>query len=223
MRYRLIIGAIGLGAAVSLTAGCRSAVSSHVTPDPLEGGWNVKKVRGMPVTVRLPKSLEIKVVERRFYQPGGDFARIEGATARIVRQEVLHKDQVFMVDAVRPAAGDLTFGASFENEASKNNPDANRQFFASYDSKVDDKTIKTITSLVPGLPDVLANIKKARAIAGDGVTNDAKVAMAYTEHLVAVKVFDVYDPCLTEQVMQFMDEYVNNCKPTCSAPSCVIK
>jgi len=209
---------LGLLAASCLPAlaGCRAAVSSHVTPNLVEGGWCVKKVRGMPVTVRVPKSLEIKVVERRFYQPGGDFEFITGSTARIVRQEILHKDQVFMVDAVRPAAGDLNFGASFENAK-------NDQFFSKYDSKVDDKTLKTITALIPNLPDVLSNIKKARAIAGDSVTNNATTAMAYTEHLVAVKVFDVYDPCLTEQVMQFMDEYVNNCKPGCGTPGCAAK
>lgn len=213
MPRSLRLALIGVSACGLALTGCRSTVSTHVTPDPLEGGWNTKKLRGIPVTVMVPTHLEVRVIERRFYQPGGDFAAVPGATTRLVQQTVREKEQVFMVDAVRPAAGTLTHSAGFDNTQ-------NPQFFSSYNSRVDDKTISTIAKLIPGLPDVFANLKKARAVADGGVTpGDASLAMAYTDHLVAVKVFDVNDPSLTECVRQFMAEHVN-CHPVCSTMGC---
>jgi hypothetical protein len=210
LQGRLVRSAcLGVACAL-LTVGCRSIVSTHVTPDPIEGGWNTRKIGGVPVTVSLPTHLEIRVVERRYYQPGGNFEPVPGATVRYVTEKVQHKDHVFMVDAVRPGAGTLKQSAEFKN-------DKNPQFFSKYESKVEDKTINTIAELIPGLPDVIGNLKKARAIANTPTPQDAALAMAYTDHVVAIRVFDVYDPNLTELVQQFMAEHVNNCQQPCPA------
>jgi hypothetical protein len=202
---RAALAAVACGAAL---AGCRSAVSTHVTPNPIEGGWDTKKVRGIPVTVKVPTGFEIKVMERRFYQP--DFTEVEGAVSRFVVTRVIDKDQVFMVDSVRPGAGTLNQAAGFNNTE-------NKQFFSTYDTKIEDKTINTIAAIIPNLPDVLSNLKKARAVADTKeVTTpaDGSLAMVYTDHLVAVKLFDVNAPDLTDCVRQFMADYVN-CTPPC--------
>jgi hypothetical protein len=202
---------IGLGL-IPFVSGCRTAISTHVVPDP-EGGWATKKIRGIPVTVNVPTHLEIRVTERRYYQPGGKFEPVKDVNcnpvfSRHICEEVKEKAQLVFVDTVRPGAGTLAMGAGFSN-------DKNKQFFSSYDSNIDDQTINTIAALIPGIEPVLANLKKARAVAGEATTPaPADMAMAFTEHLVAVKLFDVNDPCLTDAVRQFVSQNMN-CRTVC--------
>ena len=67
---------IGLGGA---TIGCRSAVSTHVIPDSECGGWTTKKLRGVPVTVKVPTHLEVRVIEERYLEKGteNEIARVK--------------------------------------------------------------------------------------------------------------------------------------------------
>ena len=251
MRYRLLFGTIGLCAAVVLAAGCRSATSTHVMPNPYVGGWDTKKIRGVPITVKVPTHLEVRVIEKRFYKPSTNVevdaelayrtaVEKRGATpddmtnamtaktaalnhlvvrdkhgnplaVRVVRHDMREKDQLFTVDAVRPAAGTMANSSEFTNSK-------NPQFFSAFNSEVEDKTIPTITSLVPQLPTVLGNLAKAKG------TSDAILAaeasdMVVVEHLVAVHVFDVNDPCLTQNVQAFLDTYLNGCTTPCVTPT----
>ena len=190
-----------------LLIGCRSAMSTHVVPDPVEGGWKTVRMRGIPVTVKMPTHLEVRVIERRYLAPG-TFEKFH--TALIVEHEIREKDQVFTVDSVRPAAGNLTYSAKLENANSKQ-----------FDSKIEDKTIQDITKLVPKLPDVLANLKKASAVSlTNGNVPEVSESVMRVDSLVAVKVFDVHDPNLSACVQAFLDQYVNACTPPCPTPIC---
>jgi len=196
-----------VGCSAVLLSGCRSAISTHVEPDPIEGGFKTTRMRGIPVTVKVPTHLEVRVIERRYYASNTLFH-----TVRIVEHEIREKDQVFTVDSVRPAAGNLTYASILEN---KENP----QFFSKFDTKIEDNTIKSIADLVPKLPDVLANLKKASAVsktvAVSGVADVPTADVTVIDSLVAVKVFDVHAPDLSSCVQGFLDQYVNACAPLC--------
>lgn len=203
---RALAASAVFGAAVT---GCRSAVSTHVTPDPVHGGWDKKKIRGVPVTLKVPTHMEVRVMQRRYLDPKSGLTLQE---AVYVEDEIRHKDQLFFVDAVRPAAGISTSGFTAQTD---------QQFFASYNTTVDDQTIKTITKLVPELGEIIKNVKKAKSISETGgkiPTADDVGGIPYFDKLVAVKVFDVNLPSLTDDVRAFMDTYINNCRPACPAP-----
>jgi hypothetical protein len=191
--------------------GCRSAISTHVVPDPVEGGWKTERMRGIPVTVKVPTHLEVRVIERRYLAPG-TFEKFH--TALIVEHEVREKDQVFTVDSVRPAAGKMTYTGKLENKL-------NPQFFSKFDTNIEDETIKDIAPLIPKLPDILTNLKRAKAISlSTGNVPEVADSVVRVDSLVAVKVFDVHDPNLTACVQEFLNQYVNNCTPPCPAPVC---
>jgi hypothetical protein len=201
-----------LGASCLLIAqvGCQSAVSTHVAADSYEGGWKTKSLRGIPVTVKVPTHLELRVIERRYYTEGSSEPF---HVARIVEHEIREKDRVFTVDSVRPAAGTATYSASLENSK-------NPQFFSKFDTKIEDSTVKSISALVPKLPDVLANIKKATQVSR--TIAEAPDTAIKLDSLVAVKLFDVNAPDLAQCVQAFLDQHVNNCAPPCPA-NCRVK
>ncbi len=128
-----------------------------------------------------------------------------------VEEVVKHKDQLFFVDSVRPAAGIVTNGG-FTMQADK-------QFFATYDTDVKDETIKDITKIIPDVGEILKNLKKAKVISSANKipTTEEVGGIPYVDKLTAVKVFDVNLPSLTEDVRAFVDTYVN-CSPGCPVP-----
>jgi hypothetical protein len=211
MRFPAMVAAALFSMGAVLLIGCRSAVSTHVVPDPFEGGWKTERMRGIPVTVKVPTHLEVRVIERRYYAPK-TFELFH--TALIVEHEMREKDQVFTVDSVRPAAGGLTYSAKLENKL-------NPQFFSKFDTKIEDETIKDIAPLIPNLPDILTNLKKASAVSlSSGNVPTVAGNVVQVDSVVAVKVFDVHDPGLSACVQAFLDQYVNACAPPCPTPVC---
>lgn len=186
---------------------CKSAVSTHVTPNPNGGGWCTNKLRGVPVTVKVPTHLEIRVVERRFLAKDGKGALTTAdkhpVVARHVEMDVREKDEVFTVDAVRPASGTLAMKATF---------DENEQFFKTYNSKVEDKTIQSITDALKNITGEIAKLPGGKSTSYRGPETEQ---WKYVEHLVAVMMFDVHDPNLEAHVREFLHLHINGCTPDC--------
>ena len=196
--------------------GCRSAVSTLVTPDPENGGWKTKHLRGVPITVMVPTGLEIRIVEHRFFEvPVGSLPQAvldaKGCPliTRHVQYDIREKQEVFTVDAVRPAAGTLTYSSTFAG-----------QYFSGFNTKVEDTTIDTITAAVKGITGVLP--KKSLTPAKSTSATPEQANMPYTEHVVAVKLFDVNSPCLTKEVQEFVDLYINDCPHPCPCPGSTV-
>ncbi len=208
-----IVSAVGLTAGLYGLVGCRSAVSTHVAPAPGGVGWETRKLRGVPVKVTLPTHLEITVIEQQFYDPAGKvlLSGTDGVSVlkgRRVEVAVRERDQIFTVDAVRPAAGKLTYTAEFEN-----------QYFKSFNTKVEDQTIQDITkvigNLAPTIEKARAGAAKSLAVAG-GAANVKPI-----ESVVASQIFDLRDPGLESRVQQFLQTYVNGCAD-CPVPPVVV-
>ena len=201
-----VLAGIALTVTIGIV-GCRSAVSTHVIPDPAKCGWRKKRLEGIPVTVKVPTHLEVLVSERRYINP--DATPIMSAdacplAARFVTLNVREKDEVFTVDAVRPAAGTLTYSASFKG-----------QFFKTFNSRVEDKTIESITNAIQNITTELGKLPKAKST-GFATADDVK--LPYVDHVLAVREFDVHDPSLESEVREFLQTYLNGCAPSCAAP-----
>jgi hypothetical protein len=204
------LAAAGLVCGVGLVgAGCCSAVSTHVTPDPTGTTWEKKKLEGVPVTVKLPTHLDVRVVERRYFDPKsqaviqapGPDARLHDFVTRDVEFSVREKDQVFLVDAVRPAAGQQKLNAEFTG-----------QYFTEYDTYVNDKTIDTITAIIkqftPGAP--------AGGAKGTAFTTPDAAKWTQIDRVVAAKVFEFRDVNLEANLMCFLNAYLNDCAVPCA-------
>src|SRR5713101_2306612 len=124
---------------VAAAAGCHSVQSTQIERSPEECGWKLTRLYGIPITVKLPSHLEIKIVENRYYIPDlNDFLRDPSnniVTTRHVLYEVREKDEVFTVDTMRPAAGTAEVHATMDS-----------QYFTSLKGKIEDKTIEAITN-----------------------------------------------------------------------------
>lgn len=224
---------------------CTSAVSTHVTPDPVRGGWATNNLRGIPITVKVPTHLELRVTERRYIDSNGKYVRItprnqetstppapganppNGSTnsnsnasagvqtqtsitdnpilsTRSIEVTVREKDEVFTVDAVRPASGTLAYQAEFRG-----------QYFKTFNSKVEDKTLESITNAIKNITGEVE--KTSKALSAGSIVDSSGKEIPFVDHLVAVKLFDVYDPMLAQSVREFLHTYVNGCNPPCPA------
>lgn len=194
---------IGLG---GVTIGCRSAVSTHVIPCPDGVGWEQKRIRGVPVMVKLPSHVEVVVFERRYVTSDGkslccDELKTRELVTKHVEYNKIEKDEVFVVDSVRPAAGTLAYSATF-----------NGQFFKTFNSKIEDKTIEEITKIVNALPK--PPIPGAKAAASASGSNISEI-----DRILVVKVFAITDPQLECNIQDFVNGYLNDCTIPCTSPN----
>jgi hypothetical protein len=204
--WRSLSAAVLFGSVV-LLVGCRSAVSTHVTRSQEDCGWDTRKLRGVPVTVKIPTHLELRVMERRYVNADGGPLVVgnDCLTARRVEVSVREKDEMFTVDAVRPAAGKIDYSAEFRG-----------QFFKSFNSKVEDKTIESITNAITNITGELGKLPKGRSTS----TTLEEKGVAFVDSLVAARVFEVSAPDRDEQIREFLETYINGCAPPCPPPHC---
>jgi hypothetical protein len=211
LRYKVklvftVVLCLGLG-----LLGCRSAVSTHVERDPdARGGWATQHMRGVPVTVRVPNQLEVRLVEYRYVDASGAPVMLDGTMTQLTSLHaetiVRERDVVFTVDAVRPASGTLTYSSEFTKQ----------QFFKDFNSKVVDTTIQDIANSIKSITSTIGGLPKVAPKSAVGVGNPSDANLQYVENVIAVQLFDVYDPNLATEVREFLHKHLNNCAPSCN-------
>jgi hypothetical protein len=191
------------------TVGCRSAKSTHVEPDPYKGGWKTKHLRGVPVTVKVPTHIEVRIVKKHYIQPNTKLPLRDkdGITVSVLEIEhtIREKDEVFTVDAVRPGAGTLDYNATFDN-----------QYFRTFTANSSDVTLETIATTVDTLKGLLPTGKSTSGKVTAEIVDDAEGVIPYLREIVAIKVFDVYDPNPSACMKEFINTFV--C-PDCKQPN----
>src|SRR5437868_3384845 len=120
-RTALFAGIPLLSVGLLALTGCTSIRSTHVMHNPRECTWDKKHLHGIPITVKVPSQLEVRVVETKFLLDGrmlltlDDVTKVPLATRR-VETDVREKDEIFTVDFVRPAAGVSELEADIKNQ-----------------------------------------------------------------------------------------------------------
>jgi hypothetical protein len=191
-----------------LMAGCTSIKSTFVERKPYGCGWDTRHLRGVPITVKVPTHLEVKVKETHYMSvrdgketlillPGG-----KRLATRSVEVNTRLKDEVFTVDFVKPAAGMADTKTSYHN-----------QYFKKITGAVKDETIQDITNAFSGI------VRKVGALPGGvkltaGDLNKARIRAH--EATIAVQLFEVHDPLLEEKIRGFVSPYVTDCFPPCN-------
>jgi hypothetical protein len=198
---------IAMAAFLSGASACTSISSTHVKRNPEACGWDTKHLRGVPITVKVPTHLELKVIETQ-YLFGNSPICVNGIphATRRVEHTVREKDEIFTVDFARPAAGTGSADITFEG-----------QYLKSVNGSIDDRTLRDITGAIKNIFGTLGKLPGAQPpIALTGLKGIGDVAeIQAIDSVIADRLFDVTDPMLAEHVREFVHTYLNGCAVPC--------
>ncbi len=169
-------------------------------------------MKGVPVSLRIPTHLELKVIETTYWEkeerPGKKATLIALSTyrkTRTVAHEICFTETVFLVDPKRPAAGIQNYGFSFTSGNDGNKEDAGKGYLSKVEYKIDDQTIKESANLVSN---VLGLVSAFQTGANDAQANVG--TLIATDRTVAYGRFDINSCSFENDVEIFLDTHVNH-------------
>ena len=209
-----------------LLVGCSSirtnmwtrAEDDSLHPDPCVN------LKGIPVMLKVPSHLEVKMTETMYVQyhaDTGEFQVIPLARPDItVDANLKYTEKMFLVDPVRVGAGTGSYGFGFgpANEKSgtikgeDGTPDGHG-YIHNANFKANDQTIIQGANL---LSTVLSLRPKATASSKAGLLNpdtlqDSDQAIVKMTRTVAYHRFDLGTPNVDDEVFAFMEKHLNGC------------
>ena len=172
--------------------------------EPQEHG-KTRPFRGVPVALKVPTHVDVKVTETYFIQADGvgeerKLREVVFDDPKISRNlnvtiTPITTKKLFTVDFVRPAAGTLDYSAEFTDE----------QYFSSIENTITDETIKDITAAIKEVAPTLGLPAAARI--GTALTNK----LITGERTVAFARFDIDAPDFEDQLNEFLTVQVTGC------------
>lgn len=184
--------------------GCSSSASTVFTRNESNSGWSlVKRVKGIPITVKIPTHVKLYVYEKIFLQEVkaiGDVTEIREIELRVpVRdfaQDFIYSEKIMMVDFKRPAAGAFNLEVDLTED----------QYIEKIQHDVTDETIQRVTELVGTLaPDGLLGRLASKDDPGGMI--DPKIKEV--KSVVAVGVFEIDAPDFELQIAEFLECHLN--------------
>lgn len=205
--------------------GCSSIHSTHLERARECCGWKISHLKGVPTKLRVPTHLEVKVLETRYAREGGQpndpmgtLVYLQDETGELLRThrvvtKIIEKEEIFLVDPVRPAAG---LGYSSVTLNANNSVDLLK-------GKIEDQTIEAITyslnklSGLGGSPPKRSDVTLPNSPSASSVLprNNKPTEI---ETVVGARWFPLEDPQLEIHVHEFLRERLNGCRPPCSPP-----
>lgn len=205
--------------ALASCVGCTSVSSSVLTRDAYNENWAChEKIRGMPVTLKVPTHMRVDIVELDFFglEKGNRIGRL-GLTDRPlykVNHSIVRTDKVFFVDMDRPAAGTITSTIDMNPET---------QYPETWTYTAEDETLlqsaKLLKAIAPGLlspAGTPASQVNAFKDGGNGV--DIHLVVRQVENVVASRTFELDSPGFEAEVRGFINSYLN-CNRDCETQS----
>jgi hypothetical protein len=208
-----------------LSGGCvsyRSTIMSRTPDDRMHRNSN-QCTRGVPVTLKIPTHMDVRIEEEYFITQAGDKTAIP-QLSRSLRSVAMHKvytPKVVTVDFVRPGAGTLAL-ADGQEDGIKMDPEG---YFASIQAKIDDQTLTDITAQKDNLAKILGkgSLRSAKAVSAGGENIDAGEAGAWQSYktIIAYKRFDISEPGWEMAMQEFVDQYIQCQNNQCLEPECL--
>ena len=169
-------------------------------------------MKGIPVTLRVPTHLELKVIETTYWEkqetPGQKATLVPLSTCRktrTVEHEACFTEKVFLVDPKRPVAGTQNFGFTFRSNEDSDGPDAGKGKLSGVTYRVDDTTIEESANLISNALGLVSAFQTssdpARANTGTLIS---------TDRIVAYGRFDINASDFEQKVSCFLDTNVNH-------------
>jgi hypothetical protein len=195
----LVVGAL-------LLPGCSSVKSQFLSRDPSNTCWEVRKLKGIPITLRVPTHLRVSVIETAFLKADGTVVH----TSRDVKHDVVETAKIFTVDPKRPAAGTEKYTADLTDQ----------QYFDSLSSDIQDTTISEVSLALQNVIPLLRRPAPAAGSTKDDTTR-APETLKEIKSVVAVGLFDIESPGFESEVQCFLDAHLcpQNCHLAAESPS----
>ncbi len=177
-------------------------------------------LRGIPVSLRVPTHLELRVIEVTHWQkrivPGESPTLVPLSTrrpTRLVEHDICETEKIFLVDPVKPVAGTSKFGFSFKSKTAGGKGDAGKGYLDEVNYQIDDESIKKSSELVSNAVGLITAMQ-INAVQGQ----PTKSQLVTTERAVAFARFDVDSPTFESDVESFLDCNLNH-SPKSSCPT----
>lgn len=179
---------------VSTLSGCASFTSMMMNRDDDDNFSRNSNLpqKGVPVTVKVPTHLKVRI-EEEYYITKDGVQLFPEKPIRSVVTGLDYEGKVFMVDLKRPAVGTIQTDIQI---------DPNSQYFKAIKGKVVDNTIREITDILGQF-----NVQFAEKSSG-GLE---KVDLNTDYRTVAYGRFDINAVDFEQQLDQFFDTHINNC------------
>jgi len=189
-------------------------------------------LKGIPVALRVPTHLELRVIESAYWekrnQPGAKPTLVPLSTChptRTVTHRICETEKIFLVDPVRPGAGTMNYGFTFQSnsgtEAGKGA--AGKGYLQNVQYRIDDQTIQQSADLFSNSIGLITALQTAAA----NRANLNTANLITTERAVAYARFDINSASFEHDVSTFLDCHVNLaheansiCPQVCSAKQC---
>ncbi|QDT96701.1 hypothetical protein [Gimesia aquarii] len=211
---------------LALSTGCGSIKTTAY--DRLEDDTLIanpdKHLKGVPVTLKIPTHLKLTIEEKTFwYVEGSELTRVSSCRAtRDVTPEVQYTEKIFLVDPVKPGAGSSEYGFTFKGGTDFSGS-------GQLDGLQYSITDTTITQSAQLLKDAIGFVRAFPKPAtgqktgfGGGNQNVNSLDVIETTRVIAWSQFDINSEHFEEEVMGFLDTYLNEkpCRPDSPVKTC---
>jgi len=195
---------LGLG-----STGCTSIRSTLLHRDECNMGWEARKLKGMPITLKVPTHVRLDVVQTKYLKrDDGGYSYLAVGTEVVqqfeVERTIIETEKIFTVDFKRPAAGTLNYTAKLS---------PTNQYFEQVTSNINDITIqeasKAFERILSALPK--AALTGPPGNTGDGPASPQEVreeALVPIRTVVASEIFDIEDPMFEDNIRGFLHLHV---------------
>ena len=211
-----LLGIVMLG-----SLGCASIKTTVL--DRCEGGQlatSQRPVKGVPVMLRVPTHLDVKVVQVDYWRPNretGDLERLENQLpSRYVDTEIQETEKMFFVDPKRVASGSGIYGFKFNSADGDAN--AGKGYLSGVSYKADDTTLAESAALFGNITRIIA---QATGAAEDNQAIGNDLGLIATKSTIAFCKFDINSPYIEDDVRDFCNHYLNDCNPGCEEKAVV--
>jgi len=198
-------------------------------------------LKGVPVSLKVPTHLELTVEEKTYWRAEGTelYPVTSCRCTRTVSHKVQHTEKIFLVDPVRPAAGPRgdvlsnSYGFSFKNDDISEDDIKNniRERDYEYSGKgqlsgihyhIQDETIIRSAELLNASLQFIKKLpspKGKESSFGEGNQNVEGLNLIQTTRVIAWSRFDLNSEHFEDDVMGFLQTYVNQKQGTPVCPS----
>ncbi len=183
---------------------------------------NSKPIHGVPVMVRVPTHLELRVDEtihlvRRKQTTNIEALTPNGASLRSVDANLRFTEKMFVLDPKRPMSGPASYGFTFRSKPAANSnaardaakDSAGHGYLQGLKYKVDDQTITNASAFLANIAPLLASPVGFNP----NSPSDSLDGVYTTGRTVAFGVFDLASPSFEEDINHFLDLHLNHCRP----------
>lgn len=187
-------------------------------------------LKGVPVSLKVPTHLELTIEEKTFWQANGTelipISTCRGT--RTISHKIKYTEKIFLIDPVRPAAGPLAnenthsnyYGFSFKSDdlnedqlkegGTKSYESSGKGQLTALNYHINDQTIQRSAELLATSLKFIKTFSPTGAtVSKDTDQTKPKLNVLKTTRVVAWSRFDLNSEHYEEDVMMFLDTYLN--------------